>query len=121
MSILIDELAGIIGDALVGANVPYSMTLSRTTAGEPDEDKPWLPVEPTIESWACMGFEDTWSAYYIANSLVTANDLKIAIVANTLDTTPQPGDTITSRGVVYTVGDYIKTDPARAIWEIQAR
>lgn len=121
MSILENELANIVGNALVSANLPYALTLVRETPGTPDPDEPWVEVDPAIETFPCLGFEDTWSAYYIANSLVTANDLKIAIVANTLATNPQPGDKITSRGKTYTVGDYVKTDPARALWECQAK
>lgn len=120
MGLLDGDIAALVSDGLDAADLPLDLTLTRTVAGTPDPDEPWLPVTPTTTTYACRGFEDNYSAYYIANGLVQEGDRKIMILTPSLSITPQPGDTITSRGQAFTVIG-VKADPARALWECQAR
>lgn len=120
MGLLDGDIAALVSDGLDAADLPLDLTLTRTTAGQSDPAQPWVPTQDTVTSYACRGFEDSYSAYYIANGLVQEGDRKIAVLAQSLSITPQPGDQITSRGQTFTVIG-VKTDPARALWECQAR
>lgn len=121
MSLLIDEIAEMVADGLQAADVPYEMTLTRTTPGVPDPDQPWVPVTPTVETFDCLGWEEDWSAFYLANDLVQSGSKKVCILVPTLAVEPQLGDEITVRGLTYTIVGPSKTDPARAVWEIEAK
>lgn len=120
MGLLDGDIAALVSDGLESADLPLDLTLIRTTPGTPDPDQPWVSVTDTVTSYACRGFEDSYSAYYIVNGLVEEGDRKIMIVVPSLSVTPQPGDQITSRGETFTV-IRAKTDPARALWECQCR
>lgn len=121
MSLLIDEIAEMVSDGLQAADLPYALILTRTTPGVPDPDEPWVPVEPTVENFDCLGWEEDWSAFYLANDLVQSGSKKVCILVPTLAVEPQLGDEITVRGLTYTIVGPSKTDPARAVWEIEAK
>jgi hypothetical protein len=121
MGLLDGDIAALVSDGLEAAELPLDLTLTRTVAGTPDPDEPWVPVTPTTTAYPCRGFEDSYSAYYLANQLVQEGDRKIVILAQSLAVTPEPGDQITSRGETFTIVGPVKTDPARAAWECQAR
>ena len=120
MGLLDGDIAALVSDGLEAAELPLDLTLTRTVAGTPDEDEPWLPVTPTTTTYPCRGFEDNYSAYYIVNGLALQGDRRIMILAPSLSVTPIAGDQITSRGETFTVVS-VKSDPARALWECQAR
>lgn len=121
MSVLEDEIAELVADGLAAADVPYDMTVTRTVPGVVDPEEPWVEVPPTTEEYACQGFIDSYSNYWIAQGVVEAGDRKISIVAKTLSTVPVQGDTITARGETYTIVGDVKTDPAIALWECHCR
>ncbi|MFC3072352.1 hypothetical protein [Shinella pollutisoli] len=122
MSLLIDEIAEMVADGLQAADVAYELTLTRITPGEVDEDAPWVPVPPdVVETFDCMGWEEEWSAFYLANDLVQSGSKKVCILVPTLAVEPQLGDEIIVRGLTYTIVGPSKTDPARAVWEIEAK
>jgi hypothetical protein len=111
------ELAETIGSALLDADLALDMTLTRTTPGAgPSYD----PGQPTITSYGCKGFIDTFSDAYLAGGLVEAGDAKLVIIATTLAIEPQPGDGVTVRGKTYRVVA-VSADPAQALFELQAR
>jgi hypothetical protein len=117
VSILEGELAEIIGDALIDADIPFAITVTRSTPGDgPAYD----PGPPTLTDHACQGFVDTYAAQYIDDTIILAGDVKIVIVAKTLDIEPVPGDTVTARDKTYSVIN-VSADPALALYELQAR
>ncbi|MDF1599719.1 hypothetical protein PZ895_08005 [Mesorhizobium sp. YIM 152430] len=120
MSLLEGELANIIGDALVSADIPYDVTIIRLTSGESDPSTPWIPGEPTLTEYTGKGFVDSYSVFERAASSIETGDIKIVLVANTFSIVPNPADEIRARGVIYNVID-VQPDPARATYAVQAR
>lgn len=116
-SILDGELADTIGDALIDANIPFAITVTRETPGD---GPPYDPGDPTYTPYACQGFVDTYATQYADGSLIEAGDVKVVIVAKTLDIEPAPGDTVTARDKTYNVVN-VSADPALALYELQAR
>lgn len=120
-SILLGDLAGTIGDALIDAAIPFALTISRdvTTGGDPFDPGSGTTV---TTDYSCQGFVDTFSAFDVANSLVLAGDVRIIVVATTLDmpSPPSPGDRVTANGKTYSVLN-VSADPALATYTLQAR
>lgn len=112
------KIATAVGKAF--ASTFYDATVNRTVTADPDPSTPWIPGTATTTTYACKGIVDSYSDYAIANSLVDAQDRKVLILATSLSITPTDLDTITIRGVTYTVIN-VKTDPALAVWECQCR
>lgn len=119
MSILEGELAEQIGEALIDADIPFALTVSRT---EIVGGVPWDPGSGTPETvnYPAKGYVDTFEDSYIAGGLVQQGDVKVVIVANTLSITPVPGDKVTVRDETLNVIN-VSADPALALFEIQAR
>lgn len=120
MSLLEGELANIIGDALVEANIPYDLTVIRMEPGQGNPDRPWEPGEPVAVSYGCLGFVDTYTVHEQSASIIQAGDVKIVVVANTLGFAPEPNMHVSARGQVYRVVD-ASPDPALATYVIQGR
>ncbi|MCP8895345.1 hypothetical protein KYK29_10405 [Shinella daejeonensis] len=123
MSLLEGELAEIIGDALVAADIPYDMTIPRLHQEPPPDDWPswqeWLaPI--TVVEHEFQGFIDTYDARLIAAGVVNVGDVKIVIIQQGMPFRPDLTDTITARGATYTILD-IAEDPARATLEVRAK
>lgn len=119
-SILDDEIAATIADALTSADVPLDCVLSRTVPGTPDPNEPWNPGTPTTTNYECRGWADHYEAAELVNTTILATDVKVMIVAGTLAVEPQPTDTMTVGGKGYTI-IAVSTDPAGAMWTVQAR
>jgi hypothetical protein len=117
-SILEGELADTIGDALLDAAIPLDVVIMRSTPGVIID--PADPPPPTITDHACKGFVDTYTDALRAASLVQADDVKVVIVAKTIDIVPKPLDIVMVRTKTYTVIT-VSTDPALALYELQAR
>jgi hypothetical protein len=78
------------------------------------------PYPPTLTDYPCTGFFDSYTSLERANSLILASDVKIVIVAKTLDIEPSPSDAVTVRGKTYSIQN-VSADPALALWELQGR
>jgi hypothetical protein len=121
VSILDGELADTIADALIDAAIPFAVTITRsgTTGGDPADPGSGTTV---TTDYPCQGFVDSYSAFDVANSLVLAGDVKIVVIANSLDmpSQPSPGDIVTARGRSYSIIN-VSADPALALFEIQGR
>ena len=124
MSLLEGDIAEMVADGLMAADLPYEITITRMTEGTP---RP--PDHPSWEPWddeavevkhACMGFVDTYSAFLVASGVVDAGDVKIVLLQTQTPVVPLLTDTITARGKVYTALE-ISEDPAKATYEIRAR
>lgn len=85
------------------------------------------PTPGASQIWSCKAIEDNWSAFVRQGGLVQASDRKLLILAATLKTQPQEGDTITVRGIPFTIvadGEgqpAVTSDPALATWECRCR
>ena len=108
----------VIGKAM--APIFYSAVVSRTVAGEPDPETPWIPGQPVVTQYPCRAFVDTYSNFLLANSLILAGDVKVVILTDSLEITPTPSDTVTVRGKSYAIIN-VAPDPANATLTLQAR
>jgi hypothetical protein len=116
MSILDDgSLAEEIAEGLAAADIPFDVTLLEQVVSGP-------PHNPTIDyvDHPCKGFAESYDNLLIAASAVQANDVKVMVLATTLDITPTTADRVSVRGVSYSIIS-VSTDPAGALFELQAR
>lgn len=114
MSILPD-LATELQDALSAFDIPMACVVTRMVASGPPFDPVLTPVPH-----ACQGWRDTYSAQDLINTAIIATDIKVFVVASSLDIVPTTADTLTLNGIVYTIVN-VSADPAGACWVIQAR
>ncbi len=120
LSLLEGELAATISEALIDADIPYDVTITRIVPGVPNPETPWIPADPTVTNYGCKGFTETFSADYISGGLVEANDLKVVVLLPTLAIAPELSDLVTVRGQTYTIIT-ITPDPALATIALQVR
>lgn len=123
MSLLEGDIAEWVADALVSADLPYSMTIPRLHQEPPPDGWPtWKewngPI--TVVEHVFQGFIDNYDARLIAAGVVNVGDVKIVIIQQGMPFRPDLTDTITARGEVYTILD-ITEDPARATLEVRAK
>lgn len=119
-SILEGELASIISEALIDADVPYPVTITRTVPGGPGPN-PWdPPIDPVITDYVGQGFVEAYRADEIDGTLILATDLRIIVLLPTLAITPAVSDTVTVRGATYSLIS-VSPDPALATAALQAR
>lgn len=112
-------LAQTIGKAMGG--LFYACTVTREIPGSTEAPySPWAPGPSTPVAYQCKGLVDTYSAYERQNTLIAAGDVKVLILAATLDITPTTADKVTIRGTEYAIVD-VSTDPATAVWTLQCR
>lgn len=124
MSILEGEIAEIVADALIGADVPYQVYIVRTTNTEPPPDWPTHIIwegSPVTTEYAVMGWVDTFSANLIAQGVVNVDDAKIVLLQPTMPFRPVLADLIKARGQTYTVLGVHAEDPAKATLELRAK
>jgi len=75
------------------------------------------PAPASVSSFACKAIIETQTDSYRGDGgLVVDTTRKVLILAQTLATTPVPGDRIIIRGVTYGVMT-VASDPALATWE----
>lgn len=120
MSILNGKIAGILASALTKANLPYPVSVTRLEPGAVDPSERWKEVEPVPTVLNGLGFIDTYSNDMVAQGVVLAIDRRIFITVVSMPLEPRVGDEVTARGETFTIVT-VKTDPARALWELQAR
>lgn len=116
-SLLEGSLAKAIGKGLKG--LFYDATLTRTTT---TDGPAWDPGSGTTTTtdYPCKAIEDSFSKYDLANSLIQAGDVKVIVLATTLEVEPTTADKITTRGVARSIVS-VERDPARATWTCQCR
>lgn len=123
MSLLQGEIAEMVADGLASADLPYAMTIARTTQEPPPADWPswqeWTAPITTTE-YVFQGWVDQFDNSLIAAGVVDATDTKICIVQRDMPFRPELTDTIVARGEVYTILD-ITEDPAQAVLELRAK
>lgn len=118
----LDDIPGTIADALGGDFRDAVLTRAGAPTGPTYDPTPGAPV-----IYACKALHDTWSAYYRVNGLVQASDQRVLVLATTLATTPQLGDTIAFEGMTLRVVSDgggqpgVSSDPAFAVWVLRCR
>lgn len=116
MSILDDgSLATTLTDALSAFDIPMACVVTRMVESGPPFDPVLTPVPH-----ACQGWRDTYSAQDLANSSILMTDIKVFVVASSLDIVPSTADTITLNGTVYSIVN-VSADAAGAAYVVQAR
>lgn len=113
-------LTGGIAKMVAGATktVTYPLTLHRVLKHESDEA--WEKTVTTNFDYPCLGMVGQYKESFVDGTRIQAGDKKCLIIANSLDTTPRPGDFITAQGKRYSVVD-VGRDPATATWTVQVR
>lgn len=113
------SLARTIGKAMSG--LFYECSLLRETPGSTSPPySPWSPGPATSTAYACKGMVDTYTAFERSQTLIQQGDVKVLILAATLDVSPSTADKLSIRGTEYTVVA-VDTDPATAVWTLQCR
>lgn len=120
MSILEGAFADEIASALEAANLPFDLSVSRDVVQDSPAPEPGEPPDTVTVNYGCRGFTDDFDASWRAGSLIQAGDVRVIIIANSIDVAPVAGDRITVRGQTYTAIT-VQADPALATWQIQAR
>lgn len=93
--------------------------LSRDVAVDSPAPEPGEPANVVPVQYPCKAIVEEFSDYYKLQNLVQANERKILVLADSLNTEPRQNDKITIRNKTYTVVS-ISTDPAKATWELRA-
>lgn len=131
MSILEGELAAALTAALIDANVPYAITITREVATGP-ADPPWEPPPTDVVDYDCQGWVDAYTADEIDGTLILQSDVKVIVLLSTIakgtgeppgapaTITPAVGDSVTVRDNSYLVIS-VQTDPALATVTLQVR
>ncbi len=123
MSLLLGEIAEMVADGLASADLPYSMTIARL------HQEPPPPGWPTYEIWdgpitvvehVFQGWVDVFDNSLIAAGVVDEGDVKICLIQRDMPFRPELTDTITARGVTYTILS-MNEDPAQAVLELRAK
>lgn len=96
-------------------------TLTRDTVSttSPDVDR-FDPPAPTSTDYACKAIVETYSEKFRMDGLVTINDRRVLILANSISVVPTVNDRVTIWGIVFTVMA-VETDPALAVYTCQGR
>lgn len=117
MSILEDELAELISDSLQAADLPYAV---QVTVMVPGVGAGWDSGPSTPQNHDCQGWRDVWTYRELLNTNILASDVKVMILAPTLDIDPNTAATITVKGQTLAI---VKgaLDAAGALWVVQAR
>jgi len=115
LSVLDDQLAEFLTDALIAFDIPQACVVTRSEMGGD-------PAEPTIITTphSCEGWVDTYQASERIDDSVLVSDRKVFVVASTLSITPTTSDTVTIGGATFSIIS-IQRDPAGAAWVLQAR
>ncbi len=114
MSVLDGELATILQDALVSAEIPQACVVTTQTVTGP----PYDPVITNVDNGA-LGWVDDYTTLERVNSSVQLNDRKVYVLCSALFT-PVPGNTVTIGGKTFTVIT-VQRDPAATAWVLQCR
>lgn len=101
------------------ASTFIAATLTRDVEQDSPAPEPGNPPNIVTVEYPCKGIVAEYSDFYKLQSLVTANERKILVLANSLATVPVENDRITIRGKTYTVVS-VASDPALATYELKA-
>jgi hypothetical protein len=118
------DIASAIGAAFATIFFPAVLTRLEPTVTSPPADA-WNPAPRTPVDHPCTALDTAWETSLVAAGLVGAQDVKVLILATTIDVEPRASDRVTVRGRTYTVMPAsasmpaVKIDPARACWVLR--
>lgn len=131
-SLLEGDLAAAITEALTSGDVPYAVTVTRSTPGEVDPDEPWVIPTPVLVAYDARGWEENYTADELDNTTILSTDVRVVVLLSTIAKAtgassgapatimPAVGDGVTVRGKSYSVIS-VQTDPALATVSLQVR
>jgi hypothetical protein len=117
------SLAATIGGAFKTLFLDATLTRTERAAG-PNE---WTPGTEASVIYPVKAIHEMWSASWLAQGLVAADDVKLLILAASCPVKPRSGDVVTIRGEAFTIVPEgsgkaaVSTDPALAVWETRAK
>lgn len=120
MGLLDGDLKNIIGNAADFLFLRATLYREAVTQSSPSE--PWkggtvgAPV-----SYACKAIREEYSERFRLDGTVKAGDVKIIVLAKSCPTEPLVNDIIQITGDRKRTIISVATDPANAVWELQAR
>lgn len=122
---LLGSIAKTVAAATKG--VLYPLTVSQVSGGGEYDPETGGVTPPVFTSYPCRGFIEDYSTdvlqragAYLDGTLIQPGDHKITIAAATLAIAPKPTDTVTAKGVTYTVIT-ASQDAAGATWTLLVR
>lgn len=119
---LIDDIAGIVGDALVDAGMSKPATLTQWTAGTRDPNNLSGGTVPTSTAYAAQGLVISWRRQFLNATEVQATDRVVMLYGSTVagGAVPKVSDQITIEGVTSRIID-IERDAAAATYRCLTR
>lgn len=116
---ILDKLPAAINSAFKGIFYDAVMTVDVVPSSPPYD--PADPPAPVPVNYNCKSYVEKYSAYYRANSLVSASDRKVMVLAQSLSIEPVIGARITVNNITFTIIAYDDGGSNRSVWEIQGR
>lgn len=117
MTLLQGAMAKAVYKMMKAQNVPLAATLRREEVTGLD---PWGDPISSVVNYPCEGFVDDYEDLTRTAVGIPADDRRVNLFAVTLSVDPQIGDKITVEGFGWLQVRKVRTDPARAVWELQA-
>ena len=129
MGLLDGELASLVADALVSAELTKPAVLIKVTPGARDPAHVSAGTNPTTTTYRAQGLVASLSAFQIANTLIKDANRVVRLFGATIagGAVPEPGDRITIEGVTSTIVNddggkrAVQRDPASATYLCQCR
>jgi hypothetical protein len=121
---LLDDIAGIVGTAIVGAGMTRDAVLTKTTSGTRIPGALTRGTNPTTQDFAAQGIVQDKTRMLAAGTLLADATRVIRLFASTIEggAEPMPGDRITiedETSVIVAGG--VNRDPAAATFVCQCK
>ncbi|AID29246.1 hypothetical protein [Mesorhizobium jarvisii] len=107
-----DDMAGVATELLTEFN-QGSVQLKRETPGVVDPDQPWVPIEPTVETWPLNAAVRRVSQKYVDGTLIVATDNQVTFAVPAI--VPAMTDTLIVDGVELAMKDLRPIPPAGTV------
>jgi hypothetical protein len=124
VGLLDGELASLVADALVGAELTKPATLIKIVAGERAPGAISAGTHPTTQAYQARAIEASLTALKLAGTLIDGVDAAIRLFGATIGggQVPAAGDRIAIGGRTYTIVDKgVSRDPAGVAYLCQCR
>lgn len=121
---LLDDIAGIVGTAIVGAGMTRAAVLTKTTPGTRLPGAVTSGTNPTTQAFAAQGIVQDTTQMLAAGTLIAGVNRVIRLFASTIagGAAPAPGDRITIEGSTSViVAGGVSRDAASATYLCQCR
>jgi hypothetical protein len=116
-SILQGPLAKVVAKAM--APVAVDLVYQQVSQVLVDADKPWAGTTESVQVHRCRGWTETFNRN-LERTVVKAGDLRVMILAETLNVQPETSGRIVVDGRTLAIVD-VRRDPAGATFDVQVR